>query len=300
MPIGFRSKSGITQAEGVGGFNVNSIPGSGSAGPQAFVVFASASNLPISDPTISIQLLPSMHFTEGTDENGNISVTATWVNTGDDIHYALVGGPTGAFTDGAWNYITSIILTHGSSDIEIDIQFGILDPVADYNQVLTVNPTDPTVDPPNWNGDIGTTNLNFTYDNTTMEDPDAFAIYQNDVVLASVPFNGTNYSYPVVVFAAGPYNYKVVAYKYPNSVSGPSDTISIDFGGIPSLELVMDGGFEMGGSFVFNFLVDPSGIYKLTSGLTHDTLYNRADPLDITTVDVAIPNPFIDTFFVGK
>lgn len=44
-------------------------------------------------------------------------------------------------------------------------------------------------------------------------------------------------------------------------------------------------------------LVDGSGIYKITVDKTDDTYYDRADPVDPTTVDMKIPTPFGRTGF---
>lgn len=298
MPFIFKEIDGLTQAQGIAGVNVSTFSGDGSAGPTSFVMIASASGL---TPGLgSIQLFPGGQFTVGADVNGNISVLDSWLNSGDDIHFGDSHGAFGAFPDGAWNYIARVILGGDDHPIDIVITCGQLDPVATYNNDLVQTPDNPTTDSPSWDGSEGSVNLDWDYDNSLAEDPTAFAIYQDDIILASVPRSGTSYTYPVTVFSAGTHTYKIVAYKYPNHVSGFSAETSADFGGVPTLELDMSGGFSLGGSFVFNFLVDPSGIYKLVSGLTHDTLYNREDPLDIITVDVAIPDTFIETFFTGK
>jgi hypothetical protein len=61
------------------------------------------------------------------------------------------------------------------------------------------------------------------------------------------------------------------------------------------------GGLEVGGVEGAEIIlsVDPSGIYTLVPGKRYDTLYNRADPEDVDTIDVAIPRPFIRTAFIG-
>lgn len=44
---------------------------------------------------------------------------------------------------------------------------------------------------------------------------------------------------------------------------------------------------------------DVSGLYVLVPGKTDDTIYDRNDPLNITTVDVKIPDPYVRTAFLG-
>jgi len=48
---------------------------------------------------------------------------------------------------------------------------------------------------------------------------------------------------------------------------------------------------------IYVLSADPSGIYQLISGLTHDTLYLRDQPEE--TLDIDIPTPFIKTSLVG-
>lgn len=44
---------------------------------------------------------------------------------------------------------------------------------------------------------------------------------------------------------------------------------------------------------------DVSGLYILVPGKTNDTIYDRNDPLNITTTVVKIPDPYIRTAFLG-
>lgn len=49
---------------------------------------------------------------------------------------------------------------------------------------------------------------------------------------------------------------------------------------------------------IFILLEDGSGIYRIVTNKTNDTLYTNA-PVNDDTVDVKIPNPFIKTGFIG-
>lgn len=58
-----------------------------------------------------------------------------------------------------------------------------------------------------------------------------------------------------------------------------------------------DGGVVVDGGFAGLLSLDISGIYEITPGKTNDTLYARSG--STTSVDVAIPDPFADTGFIG-
>lgn len=304
MPIGFLSKSDISVTDLAHGIRMADIPGDRGA-VQSFILIISINGLtPGTFCSVAI-LSPTgtpLSNSGPADAFGDLSISTTWVRDTDDTHWLQVAHGAGVFPDGFWN----LIITGNFAPIDnpsggIDIQFGTED-VISYNSDLSDTPTNPTHGTPNWDGSKGNIDLGIDYANSSMEDPDSIAVVRDGAVVGTIPWvNGiTSYTYTDVVFAAGTYTYSFFVYKYPNSRSADSTSFSADFGGVPTLELVMSGGFNMGGVMGFNFLVDPSGIYKLTPGLLHDELYNRADPLDITTENVAIPNPFIDTFFAGK
>jgi len=70
----------------------------------------------------------------------------------------------------------------------------------------------------------------------------------------------------------------------------------IPLGPFPNLQLV-NSTIDVGGGASMQFILEPSGIYTLVEGKTHDTLYSRTSP---TSTDVAIPNPFAVTSFLGQ
>lgn len=57
------------------------------------------------------------------------------------------------------------------------------------------------------------------------------------------------------------------------------------------------GGIDLGGAATIVFSINPSGIYTITPGKLHDTLYERLG--ETTTINVKIPDPFIKTAFLG-
>lgn len=63
---------------------------------------------------------------------------------------------------------------------------------------------------------------------------------------------------------------------------------------IPSIAGSGIGGIDFGGSSSIVMIADPSGIYTLQSGLTHDVLYERTG---IDFQNVKIPDPFFKTGF---
>ncbi len=60
-----------------------------------------------------------------------------------------------------------------------------------------------------------------------------------------------------------------------------------------------DNGYQLavGGAGILVFIGSPSGIYTLVPGQTYDTLYDRTGAV---SVNVKIPNPFIETGFLGE
>jgi hypothetical protein len=75
----------------------------------------------------------------------------------------------------------------------------------------------------------------------------------------------------------------------------------IDFGNAPKVRISListefSGSVDLGEMLTINFL-DGTGIYKLDTGATHDTLYVQ-DYTPFQTIDVKIPNPFAKTAFV--
>jgi len=56
---------------------------------------------------------------------------------------------------------------------------------------------------------------------------------------------------------------------------------------------------DIDGSSLYVLSTDPSGLYTLIPGQRFDRLYNRANEDDVTTIDVAIPRPFVRPAFIG-
>lgn len=288
MPIGFRSISGLNNARIAGGLNIGEIPGDGGAGPTAFIVFLSASGLV--PGTGTIELLSPTNFpisASGADGNGNLSVTTTWVNSGDDIHFNQSGGGSGAIPDGFWAQAQLIrgTLSLINDQIAVDIQFGDAD-VLSFPNSLTDPPTNPNHSNDTWDGSQGQTTLE--WDAASSESPIGTAIIRNGVVVASIPYVAGANTFIDTVFASGDYIYEFAFYKYPDEISPPTAPFTVSFGGSSTFEMTGSGGFDFGGSALFQFLVDPSGIYKLTSGKTHDTIYDNSAGGN-TTVNVKIP-----------
>ena len=79
----------------------------------------------------------------------------------------------------------------------------------------------------------------------------------------------------------------------PDEDDDPGDTL------VPSNPVQTDNGYtiNVGGSAIMVFIENPSGIYTLINGQTHDTLYDRTG---LTSLDVKIPNPFVETGFMGQ
>jgi hypothetical protein len=304
MAFGFLTASPITAAQIAAGMKMSEIPGDRGI-VQSALCIVSVSGLTEGTFSIAEILAPAnpINFESGpVDATGSRSVSVFWLRDTGDTLFGQAGGGPGTFPNGFWDVtIRGLISPNDQGYGEFLVGFSS-DNVVNYNEDLIDSPHSPSNDTPNWNGDQGQVTLHIQYDNANNEDPDSIAIIRNGEAILNIPWvdGTTDYSITDTVFAADTYEYDFLVYKYPGSKSGLAGALSVPIGGIPSIEMIMSGGMSFGGSMGFNFLVDPSGIYKLTTGLKHDELYNRADPLDIVVVDVAIPTPFIDTYFMGK
>lgn len=283
------------------------IPGDGGVGPSAIVIFAfndPDGSLTPSDPFTTIQLFPSSHFTSGSDSNGNISVTATLVNSGDDKIYNIAGGGSFSFADGFWKgNVRAQLVSLIDSNITFFVQFSTLAP-----EDFTPDTSDPpdNVDASNISYDVdedkGEVTISWDYDNHDSFDPVAFAVLRDGNFVASVPFDPlvTSYEFPDVVFNAdgNTYEYTVAAYKYgPDTISPETPSVPVVFSGsTPNIDVTGSGGLDTGGAPAMVLIADASGIYTLTPDSRHDTIYDRSNT---STLNVEIPTPFFKTGFIG-
>lgn len=308
MPLGFLSISGLTHNQANDGYPIASIPGDRGGPVTDCVLIASGSGLPPLDGAIGIQLFPGTHFSNGTDSFGEISATITLANlAGDDKTWTPSGGGVDiTFTKGFWAQLIRGTVSTTNGTRGFDIQFLTLEP-GDFTQTLTRAPQTLNHSDDSWDTDEekGSTDLTFTYDNADNEDPVSFVITRTKTGDSS-KFVGTllwedgttDYTYTDYVFEEGEYTYSIQAYKYsPNVTSPASNSTVVTFGGTsPDINITMDLAFSLDWVSTVVLIVEPSGIYTLVEGKTHDTLYTHGSP---ATVDVEIPRPFAKTAFIG-
>lgn len=301
--LGFKSITGLTNLQAGDGIPISSIPGDTGIGPSIAVLTALASGLPPSDGSISITLFPNGVATQfGTDPSGNITVQMTIFNNGDDKSFAVaVYGINITLPDGFWAQLIRSSVNSALGTRGFDIQFTTLEPT-DFNPTL-VDPPDNLADSNTSYdpiADEGNTDLTFSYDNSNAENPTALAVLRDGVFVGSVPWvNGTtSYAYTDTVFAPGTYTYTVKAYKYPDAISPASNSVPVTFGGTsPDINVTTDLSFSLDWLSTIVLIVEPSGIYTLVEGKTHDTLYTHTTP---ATVDVKIPRPFGASALIGE
>lgn len=289
------------------GVQIASMPGDGGLGPSIFVAFANSSGFPPNDGSVSIILYPSAELDSGSDELGQVGVSKTFTNGGNDKTFAYTGGSTD-FPSGLWQGSIRALLTPPDHNVTFTIQFLCSDPndPADFPNTLNRKPINPgsmdtSFDPI---ADEGHTTITFTYDNSLAENPTALVVMRDNLPVGSIPWTDgvTSYSFADTVHSPGSANftYTIRAYKYgsPNSISGNSTSTIVTFGGVlPDIAITGSGGFAMGSSAIVVILGDASGIYTLSTSATHDTLYQRSG--GAATQNVAIPEPFIITAYVG-
>lgn len=288
-----KSISGLTQQQGNDGMPIADIPGDGGLGPDTAVIIAGATGLPISDPSISIQLFPSGAFATGTDSLGQISVVKTFSNSGDDKNFFLSGGGTSFLPDGFYASDIRVVVNHVDAVIDITIQF-LFPPVGDFGPSATAPPEPPTAENAAWDAEseTGSVDIIFTYTNEDTFDPIGLVVLADGVPSVSVPFESgiTEYTVRATVFTEGVYDFTVAAYKYTTSeITAESAAVSVSLTGAdPDLSVTGSGGFSVGGSALIVFSTDASGIYTLAKNKRNDTLYDRETGL---TTDVKIPDP---------
>ncbi len=231
MPLGFRSIAGLTFNQMNDGLiTIAEIPGDPGMGPSQAVITVFASGLPPNTPAINIQLLPSGHTSFGTDINGNISATATFVNSGNDKLFSISGGGSATFTNGFWAQAIRGVCNNSTGSYGFDIQFLTLDTATDFPNALNDPPTNASNAGASYDPitDEGNVTIDWQYTNPTSENPDGFAILRDGVAIGSVPIGvGPDYSFQDFVFTGGNYTYTIQAYKYgaPNAISAPSNTL---------------------------------------------------------------------------
>lgn len=109
------------------GINIRDIPGDPAAiGPEAIWIIWGASDLP---PGMSVGILgyPGGAGANGVDNNGNISCSMAFQNTGDDIHFNTSEDVV-EFLDGFWNTLLRIDIGTTLGTRWFYIQFGGPDP----------------------------------------------------------------------------------------------------------------------------------------------------------------------------
>lgn len=82
-------------------------------------------------------------------------------------------------------------------------------------------------------------------------------------------------------------------------ISGYSNTFSQNYK-TPDFDFVASGSVSFGGAAFVVGIVNPSGIYTVVPGKTHDTLYERNGTTTATTLNVMIPEPFVTLGYFGN
>lgn len=300
MPInGVREIDGLTHNQANDGIPVSSIPViSGAGGPVTdFSVIWTGLGLPPLDALIGLQGFPypgAGAIATGTDSLGQIGVVKTFTGTENDTSFLTSAGLV-TLTDGFWAGLIRMLISDSSGTRKFNISYVALD-VNDASDFSGGSPpTDPTnLDDSNvtWDSVEEEGTVDLSWDVSAGED--GYVIIRDGLGVGTVPA-GVN-TFTDTVFAQGDYTYEIKAYTYGpgyvgNSLSGASNSVIVSFSGVlPDISITGSGGIDFGGSAELVFIQDPSGIYTLVPGKTHDTLYERLPA--ITEIDVAIPRPF--------
>jgi hypothetical protein len=170
----------------------------------------------------------------------------------------------------------------------------------EFDRTLPGGPTDLTVTETVWDEEeqVGTAELSFTYTGDPVDgffseysDDGIDWFYDSSTEGDSRTIRSYTYDKDLV------FQIRVSAYNLdPDAASDPSDPVTLSW---EDTIITMLGGIDFGGSASFIFSADPSGIYTLVPGKTHDTLYDRIGE-EVTSLDVKIPRPFVKTAYFGE
>lgn len=306
MPVnGVLEIDGLDHNTADAGIPINSLPiVSGFGGVVTdFSIIWGGDGLPPNDGAISIQGFPyagAGAIATGTDSNGSIGVAKTFtINNDAGTLWSTTAGDV-TLADGFWAQDVRVFISDitGTRRIRIDIlSLEIPDFTPDLNDTgENLSYSDESWDPVE---ELGSVDL--TWDYTDLgENPDGFIITRDGDVVGTKPIGANPQTFTDQPRTSGVHTYCVRAYTYnPPRISACSNTVSPDFGGgdSPDINITSDMELAFEWNSIMAFITDPSGIYAMIPGKTHDTLYNRAVE---TSVDVKIPNPIVITAFVPE
>lgn len=313
-------RTGVFSKTDLANLKIVDVPGGGGIGPDSFTISVSnAVALPPNDPSFSMTLNPSGAIASGTDSLGQIGVLKVFSQVGTNgtvFGWSAGGGSSSSGTTtlpgGFWQgNINAAINGPGWTSAQVYISYSCPDP-----RSKTEFPND-LIDPPkppqitvteDWPGltspDKERVEITFQYDNLDTENPDGFVVLRSDLVddpttdpalanvISSVPFDPLTNTYNLedVILAGGRYTYWIQAYRMSDTSLSPlSEAAVVTVAGPPpSIAITGSGGMLLGGTATVIFMGDPSGIYTVIEGKTHDTLYQRTS---VDHIDMPIPNP---------
>lgn len=310
---------GLTHQQGSDGFPVAGMGGQKPSGPITdFTILWRGEGLPPNNGFITLQGLPypgGGNFATGTDGDGAIALLRTYTISppfDDDTRWEVTGpgaGITLVLPNGILGSLVRAVCNNTDGTREIELAWLALD----VNDPGDFPGTDPPPIPqnvtgadPSWDPDEQLGTVTLTWDDVA--DEDGYVILRSlnggpFEPIGNVPADITEFT--DYVDEEGDYSYEIQSYTYDGgppggpAISDPSDpSPPVTVGGdTPDISITGSGGIDLGGTASFVFIGDPSGIYTLVPGKTHDTLYERTD---VDSVDVAIPNPFIETAYVPE
>lgn len=273
-------------------------------GPTTAVVFAIGENL-TPGQFVSIQLFPGGEFASGfVGSNGAISVVTTY--TANDNTYKLYNGLS--YPNGWWGSQLRAVLSYSeeaspNASVRFTVQLGgpgIADLVLDPG---LSPPTNFQNTPPIFDPEDETSEFTLSWTNqeelpvvVTTTYPGGFvyeegmAVYPNE----QLPINFVNEVPPVANWT-----YSIRHFNPATSeVSAPTSIIITvqTSGPVPDIDHTMSGQIDLGDAATVVFIGDPSGIYTLMVGKTHDTIIDRiTGQSPDNELDLAIPRPFVRT-----
>ena len=146
---------------------------------------------------------------------------------------------------------------------------------------------------------VSNVQISFTSVNPVGDDVTGFLVTETnnatgvETIVAVIPSTGAGPYSTIIPASAEDVTYTVQTYSI--TLSDISVPVEVEFI-VPDITVIGSGGIEFGGTAIMVFIYNPSGIYTLVPGKTHDTLYERISGID--SQNIKIPDPFIKTGYI--
>lgn len=278
--------------------------------PEGITIIGGVSGIDVSNGALNLITHPGTETDLGSDSDGQLGTLLVFTNSGDYRTYNTSNGDV-TFTDGPFKM-----------SVRLEVNFVDLDAVASMTVIISPGfpldqytedvdfpaPTDLTADP----GVEHFIDLMWQHQ-YLLEDEVGFEVQASTddgdtwetIALIPPPIDATDDTYETevpeedAIYRVRAYNSDLQTFSAWSTDAVVSDEPLTDYQFTPSggikLGTISVGEINQAGAMGIVMYSDPSGIYTIVEGQKFDRLYNRAGS---EYVDVAIPNPFVETGYI--